>query len=146
MKLNKVRVHVSDIIPKEARVLCIMDNKIFVPDGPDHGFVWIHPDDEHLIVRNGMTRYSKVFKVIGVSRNTNSFGLYGHMLMAKDGEAWSAGASIHNKKKTGDLVHLFYTKPDGNEFDWAGQFEIPERLPDCPKDLINSFWDEQEAS
>ena len=35
----------------------------------------------------------KQFKVASISSNANSFGLYGHVLMAEDGESWQVGRS-----------------------------------------------------
>lgn len=141
MKLNKVRLHNSDIIKQGARLMTIDGKHVTIDDGPDHEFVFIHPEDEHMIVRNGVTENCKVFKVFTVSSNTNSFGLYGHILVAKDGETWQAGASMYNKKTKGDLVQLYYTKAGGSEFNWAlAQFEIPEKLPNCPNELIEEIW------
>lgn len=76
---------------------------------------------------------SKQFKVVTVSENTNSFGLYGMVLMARDGEAWQVGASYINVKKKGDIITL--------ENSWADhQFEIPEQLDDASESVINEVW------
>jgi len=72
---------------------------------------------------------SKKFKVVTVSENTNSFGLYGMVLMAKDGEAWQVGANSINVKKKGDVITL--------ENSWAEHgFEIPEKLDNAPESVI----------
>ena len=80
----------------------------------------------------GMT---KQFKVVAVSTRTNSFGLYGMVLVAKDGEAWEVGANSINVKKKGDII----TVPVRHS--WAEfQFEIPNRLEDAPEPVIQEVW------
>lgn len=36
----------------------------------------------------------KQFKVASISSNPNSFGLFGHIMVAEDGEAWQVGAAV----------------------------------------------------
>ena len=76
---------------------------------------------------------TKLFKVASVSSNTNSFGLYGMILIAQNGEAWEVGANYLNVKKKGDIVH-------GDN--WASYgFEIPRQLkPDAPKEVVKEVW------
>jgi|TARA_Y100000034_G_scaffold135146_1_gene205884 hypothetical protein len=76
---------------------------------------------------------SKEFKVAAVSDNTNSFGLYGMVLVAKDGESWKAGANSINVPKKGDVVTL--------DESWAKLgFEIPEQMNYAPPHVIKLIW------
>ena len=86
----------------------------------------------------------KDFKVVTVSTNTNSFGLYGHILMAEDGESWEAGANELNKRNQGDIVTIFYEGPEGNQSpNFArANFEIPEQKPTAPKNVISEVWEQ----
>jgi len=91
---------------------------------------------------------SQVFKVVAVSSNMNSFGLTGMILMRQNGVAYQVGANSISVKKVGDTV----TVPcDWNEVDPMGDpmvnyhfyslgFEIPERLPDAPDNVVKEVW------
>ena len=82
---------------------------------------------------------SKQFKVASVSSNLNSFGLRGHVLVAEDGEAWQVGITAQFAKKQGEEVKVHYG--DGGQLDWAWfGAEIPERLPDAPRNVVNEIW------
>lgn len=82
---------------------------------------------------------SKQFKVVAVSSNLNSFGLRGHIFIAKDGEAWQAAASSLSELKKGKVVRVTLDRNDRPEFGYLG-FEIPERLPNAPKKVVNEVW------
>ena len=102
---------------------------------------------------------NKMFQVIGVSSNANSFGLHGIMLVAKDGTAIEAGCSIHgggqpNEIRAGHHVALPLVN-DGIEdivacLNWQDarlvetneriSFEIPTLRHPCPKALVKKFW------
>jgi hypothetical protein len=41
-------------------------------------------------------KMTKEFKVVTSSTNTNGFGLRGHVLMARDGQAFEIGQHVHN--------------------------------------------------
>jgi hypothetical protein len=84
-------------------------------------------------------RTAKHFMVVAVSGNTNSFGLYGMVLMTRSGEAWEVGASKHVLKKKGDLVRVPCTKRGEPEWALKG-FEIPRRLPKPPAKVIAEVW------
>ena len=83
------------------------------------------------------------FKVASVSENTNSFGLYGMILISDCGQAWQAGANSTNVKKKGDVfrVRTIDGRPD---FARLG-FEIPERLDDPPPEVMNEIWGQEVA-
>ena len=48
----------------------------------------------------------KDFKVMLVSDNTNSFGLYQMVVVAKDGEVYKTCASMYNVKEIGDIITM----------------------------------------
>lgn len=78
------------------------------------------------------------FKVASVSENTNSFGLYGMILISGCGQAWQVGANSIKVKKKGDIVRVRVV--DGHpDFARLG-FEIPERLDDPPSGVIQEIW------
>lgn len=81
----------------------------------------------------------KEFRVASRSENGNEFGLHGHILIAEDGEAWEAGASLYHDHAKGHTIRLSADK-DG-EYDWAHHgFEIPRRLPNAPRGVVNEIW------
>lgn len=91
---------------------------------------------------------TQTFKVAAVSENTNSFGLRGMILMRENGVTYQVGANYLRVKKVGETV----TVPcDWNEVDPMGDpmvnyhfyslgFEIPERLPDAPENVVREVW------
>lgn len=82
---------------------------------------------------------SKQFKVSALSSNLNSFGLRNHILIAEDGEAWQAAASELNVRKQGEIIKLHLDLNDVPDFAYAG-FEIPSRLPNAPRNVVNEVW------
>ena len=65
------------------------------------------------------------FKVASVSTNANSFGLLGHILVAKNGTAFECGKTRQFAHTKGDIVKVECHYP-GGFFNWAGAgFEIP---------------------
>ena len=73
---------------------------------------------------------TKLFKVALVSTNTNSFGLYGMILVARDGESWEVAANSLNKRNRGDVIKGIDTH----------NFEIPRKLMKAPKAVIKKIW------
>lgn len=81
----------------------------------------------------------KSFKVAAVSSNYNSFGLRGIVLIAEDGEAWEAAAGDIHGYKRGKTLRLGADRH--GEYDWAHHgFEIPRRLSDAPRNVVNEVW------
>jgi hypothetical protein len=74
------------------------------------------------------------FKVAAISDNTNSFGLHGVVLIARDGTAYQVGASKLNLPKQNEVLDI-----DINNFAKHG-FEIPEKLHTAPKYVVNEVW------
>jgi len=90
----------------------------------------------------------KRFKVASRSSNHNSFGLYGHILVAKDGETWQVGRSRGpwNEEWTpGTEVFIpFYVRTDGmlsSDLAWSQcSVEIPRKLAKAPEHIVNEIW------
>lgn len=83
-------------------------------------------------------RTVKAFKVALVSRNQNSFGLWGVIVVAEDGMAFQVGASALNLPAKGAVLSCPYA---GEDYDWGSLgFEIPDRLPPTPAALTAEIW------
>ena len=85
----------------------------------------------------------KEFVVFSVSENANSFGLYGHRLMAADGEAYEVGRSRGQHLtpwNQGDKLSLPLDKEDGTPT-WAGlSCEIPKKLSKAPPEVVKEVF------
>jgi len=87
------------------------------------------------------------FKVIAITSNTNSFGLRQCVLVAKNGLAYKACANSINMPKQGSVITIPYQGGSGDigdapitlSFAHKG-FEIPERIEDAPREVIDEFW------
>lgn len=75
---------------------------------------------------------TKTFKVVAVSKNHNSFGLKGHIVMSKDGECWEIAGNHLNEKKRGELLTVNLNQ--NNIPNFSG-FEIPRKLDNAPKHI-----------
>ena len=86
---------------------------------------------------------SKEFKVVAKSSNTNSFGLYQMIVIAKDGEAYKTCASMYNAKEQGESVHQTVISDDKTgeikERYFLGH-ELTEKSPEAPKEVIDEVW------
>lgn len=91
-----------------------------------------------------MKSKAKDFKVVAVSKNTNSFGLHGVVMIAEDGEGWEAAHGPLELPEQGDILQV---SMDDGGLNWAAVgFEIPRRLPQAPKDVVSQVWGQREAS
>lgn len=79
------------------------------------------------------------FKVAAVSGNTNSFGLYGMLLINQEGHVYQVAANILNKKKKDVVLEVPVSQAGSPEFCKLG-FEIPNRLPDADNETTASVW------
>jgi hypothetical protein len=79
------------------------------------------------------------FKVIAVSDNTNSFGLKQVIMIAKSGTAYKACKTSQFCPKKGDEVSIPVNVLGLHKsYQFAADgWELPEKLPNAPKDLIN---------
>lgn len=82
---------------------------------------------------------TKNFKCISVSENTNSFGLHGVILMARDGETWEVAMNGLNKPAKGKVLNVPVDE-NGRAQMWRMNCEIPSRLTDTPKSVVKSAW------
>lgn len=87
------------------------------------------------------------FRVLAVSDNSNSFGLYGHVLVNRSGLGFEAARSRgpwHKDLTKGDDIVLVETVRDGvptKQFNWADAgFEIPRELPKCPPQVLKEVY------
>ena len=95
----------------------------------------------------------KVFKLLCISRNRNSFGLRGCILVAKDGECWEVASNDLNCPQVGREYPVpqptaaywahaeatrTYKDQDGlTARTWSGLgWELPRRLPQAPAKVI----------
>lgn len=75
---------------------------------------------------------NKLFRVAAVSSNTNSFGLRGYVLLARDGEAWEVAHSDYPRwSKGADLAFPVGSFPG---------CEIPRRLPKAPAKIVKEIF------
>ncbi len=82
----------------------------------------------------------KAYKVAAVSDNYNDFGLRGVVIIARDGEAWEFAASDHALPTSFSTISLPVVAT-GDYFGLLG-WEIPRKLPKCPKKVVKQVWGE----
>jgi len=92
----------------------------------------------------------KTFRVAAVSENTNSFGLTGVVLVARDGEAYEAatytlGAGFELATGTDITLPICNAYATGlDRYSWHSTngrgFEIPRALPLCPVPVLNELY------
>lgn len=114
-----------------SKCICKKANKLDHEDGGKH--------DPAKDMSHGLGRgqgHTKNFKVVAVSTNTNSFGLYGVILMSQDGEAWRAAHGQLELPQQGDTIKI-----DLGAWGASG-FEIPEKLPPPPPEVLAQVWGE----
>lgn len=88
------------------------------------------------------TQLIKEYKVVAKSLNTNSFGLFQMVVLAKDGEAYKVHASMYNVKNEGETVNqmlnLINGKLVGSIFEGC---EVPEKIENkAPQHIIDKYW------
>jgi hypothetical protein len=91
---------------------------------------------------------TKSFKVASISSNANSFGLFGHVMMAEDGETWQVGrnrsGNFPKQWKQGEIIDVpLKTDPvrDITAPAWEElSCEIPQRVPDAPDNVVAEVW------
>ena len=82
---------------------------------------------------------TKTFRVAAVSTNTNSFGLWGVVVVSRSGEAWQLGGNDLHKPEVGS--ELAPEIKSGVPCWGRLGYEIPERLhPNAPEDVISLVW------
>lgn len=84
----------------------------------------------------------RAFKVVAVSTNTNSFGLYQMLVIAKDGTSYKTHASYLNVKKQGEILTQHYNlneKGVETNHRFLG-CELTELIEPAPEDVIAAIW------
>src|SRR5688572_5285273 len=79
------------------------------------------------------------FKVITISSNTNSFGLYSVVLASKSGIAFQVYANSLNTPKENELIDIPFAirKDETIDYNFAQRgYEVPTRLQDVPKEVL----------
>ena len=79
----------------------------------------------------------KPFKVAAVSSNRNSFGLRSMVVVASDGEAYRVLSNDLHIKQEGDV--LLVEQRDGRWNFAALGYEVPEKLPTAPPDVVKQL-------
>ena len=90
---------------------------------------------------------TETFKVLAVSKNTNSFGLKNCIMVSKRGICYSGCANYLNvpKQDTNIEVPVSLVNNGLAKFDFVSLgFELVERLEDCPEDVIREVFRNEE--
>ena len=92
-----------------------------------------------------ITKTTKRFKVAGVSINTNSFGLYQMIVVAKDGQAYQTCANYLNVKKEGDIINQEIALNEEGKIVSArfNGHELTEQIKKAPEDVIKELWGDE---
>jgi hypothetical protein len=84
---------------------------------------------------------NREFKVALISGNTNSFGLYGVIIIDRNGQAWEVATNSLNLPAKESIITIKETfnqetgESLGLNFAEKG-FEIPRRLPNATSDVL----------
>ena len=85
--------------------------------------------------------YPLDFKVVSVSQNTNSFGLHGVVLVARNGRAFEIACSRINVPDRGATIKAELHEETHNLAGIPGiSYEIPRKLPAPSKDVIKALF------
>lgn len=77
--------------------------------------------------------------VVTVSKNTNSFGLRGMIVVNRQGRAWTVAANALNVLNRGDQI-VAPLRDDKDPEWWRFGFEIPRELPPMLRSACESSW------
>ncbi len=83
------------------------------------------------------------FKVVTISTNTNSFGLYSVILITKMGIAYQVLANSLNKPNAGDILNVWFSicLNETIRYDFVSLgFEVPERLANVPNEITKNLF------
>lgn len=83
------------------------------------------------------TRLS-AFKVVSISSNTNSFGLYGIILVNEEGLKFEVAASEFNLPKE-RIINVELNEND-NLVSTTFSYEIPRKLPNVSPEILKQIW------
>lgn len=88
---------------------------------------------------------SVLFKLASLSSNTNSFGLRGAVLVARDGDAWEVGINhlaVDHLRSNGNKVTLDVDDEGHIHGSPVFSFEIPRKFPKAPPEVIRQLFKE----
>ena len=90
------------------------------------------------VIRRGIP--TDTYIVITVSKNTNSFGLRGMIVVNRQGRAWTVAANDLNVLNRGDQI-VAPLRGANNDPSWERfGFEIPHELPAMPRRAVEESW------
>lgn len=82
-----------------------------------------------------MTTKMQSFVVVAISDNTNSFGLWGHVVVNQQGHAYQIGLNYMRKRHINDVMRIPVSDDMTPQWHLIGA-EIPQRLDDMPKEFL----------
>ena len=83
---------------------------------------------------------TKLFKIAAISSNANAFCLYGHILVALDGETWEVCRAKGEWLDTWNVGTIIEANPNG-QFAWANHsVEIPHQKDNAPAKVVRELW------
>lgn len=90
---------------------------------------------------------TKSFRVVSVSKNTNSFGLRGVILLALDGSCWEVAANQLTVEDLRLMKGADIKVPQvSGRCQWAAMgFELPRQLPEAPLNVLNEVYPDRAA-
>jgi hypothetical protein len=81
------------------------------------------------------------FKVVAVSKNTNSFGLRSVIMIAKSGKAFEVLCNSMNAPEQGKFLTLNLTEEgELDSIKEIGLYEVPQKLSPPPKALLEEIF------
>jgi hypothetical protein len=84
--------------------------------------------------------FYEYFKVVTVSKNQNSFGLFGVVMIAKSGRAFEIGVGSLHKPNVGDKLSCKLTENNDLSEIEGMSFELPRNLIDAPQEVIDEVF------
>lgn len=84
--------------------------------------------------------YFETFKIVTVSSNTNSFGLYGVVILSKTGKAFEIGMGSINEPAKGQALIGELTLSGDLVAIKGKSYEIPRKLSPPPAEVILEVW------
>lgn len=82
----------------------------------------------------------KLFKVAAVSSNTNAFGLYSVIMIARDGQAYQVYTNMYNKPEQGQILKAGMNKSDKLAHVISMNYEVPTELDRAPAKVAKEVW------
>ena len=89
-----------------------------------------------------MSKILKEFKIYAKSKNTNSFGLYQFIAVAKDGESYKIHGSYIVGREEGDSVmqHILLNDKGEATLKYFLGYELTSKINNAPKEIIDELF------